>query len=204
MKGWINSLHKWSLQWANTKWGSWALFFCAFVDASLLPMPTPMFFLVLAFLSIEKIYKYAIYGTLGFLFGAIAGYLIGHFAWLNANGDFTQFAQFLINHIPGFSETMYNTIHIQYEKWDFWILFMASFVPLPYKLFSISAGVFNINFFILCIATLIGQALKFYLFALLIIKIGPEVKKLFEFKLKPIAIIISVCIAATIIAIKVF
>jgi membrane protein YqaA with SNARE-associated domain len=204
MKDWINKLHTWCLQWANTKWGSWALFLCAFADASLLPMPTPLLFLALALLSVEKVYKYAIYGTLGFLFGAIAGYSIGHFAWLNVNGGFTQLAQFFVNHVPGFSEEMYNTIHIQYEKWDFWILFIASFIPVHFNLFSISAGVFDISFFILCITTLIGQGIKFYLFALLVIKMGPEVKKLFEFKLKPIAIIITACIAVIIIAIKVF
>jgi membrane protein YqaA with SNARE-associated domain len=206
VKGLIEKLHNWSLQWANTKWGSCALFICAFADASLLPMPTPMLFLALALLSVGKVYKYAIYGTLGFLFGAIAGYSIGHFAWLNDSGGFTQLAQFFATHIPGFSEQMYNTIHIQYERWDFWILFIASFIPVHFNLFSISAGVFDINFFILCITTLIGQGIKFYLFALLIIKIGPEVKKLFEFKfkLKPIAIIVTVGIAAVIIAIKVF
>lgn len=206
MRGWVNKLHEWSLQWANTKWGSWALFLCAFADACILPMPTPMFFLILALLSIAKIYKYAIYGTIGSFLGAIVGYSIGHFAWLDLNGEFSRFAQFLVNHIPGFTQAIYNTIQFQYEKWDFWILFVASLMPLPYKLFSISAGVFDLNFLMFCIATLVSQGIKFYLLALLIIKIGPGIKKLFEFKLKlkPIAIIVTASIATAIIAAKSF
>lgn len=97
MKSWFKRLHVWSLQWANTKWSTWALFICAFADASFLPLPTPMFFITLILLNVSKAYKYALFGTLGTLFGAIVGYSIGHFAWLNMNGEFTGFAQFQTN-----------------------------------------------------------------------------------------------------------
>lgn len=204
MSNLIKRLHVWSMQWANTKWGIWALFICAFADASFLPLPTPMFFLALSLPNTSKTYKYALSATLGTLSGAIIGYSIGHFAWLNTNGDFTGFAQFLFNHIPGFSEAVYNQIHLQYTKWDFWILFIAPYIPIPYKLFSISSGIFDINVFMFCIATLIGQGLRFYLLSFLIIKIGPEVKKLFEFNLKPIAIIAAAFIAVVVIVINAF
>jgi membrane protein YqaA with SNARE-associated domain len=204
MKSWFKKLHIWSLQWANTKWGVWALVICAFSDASILGLPTPMLFLALTLLNIKKAYKYALFGTLGTLAGALAGYSIGHFAWLNANGEFTGVAQFLFNNIPGFSEDIYNKIHILYAKWDFWILFVAAALPLPFKIFSISSGVFDINLLIFCTATLISQGIKFFLLAILTIKLGPEVKKLFEYNWKPIAIIATATIAITIVIIKIF
>ncbi|MFA5819715.1 MAG: DedA family protein [Bacteroidales bacterium] len=192
------------MQWANTKWGIWALVICAFADASILGLPTPMLFLALTLLNIKKAYKYALFGTLGTLTGALVGYSIGHFAWLNTNGEFTGLAQFLFNNIPGFSETGYDKIHILYAKWDFWILFIAASLPLPYKIFSISPGVFDINIFIFCVATLISQGIKFFILAILTIKLGPEVKKLFEFNWKPVAIIVTATIAIAIVIIKVF
>ena len=204
MKNWFKRLHVWSLQWANTKWGIWALVICAFADASFFGLPTPILFLALALLNIKKAYKYALFGTLGTLAGAIAGYSIGHFAWLNTNGEFTRLAQFLFNNIPGFSEAGYDKIHILYAKWDFWILFVAAALPLPFKIFSISSGVFDINLLIFCIATLISQGIKFFLLAILTIKLGPEVKKLFEFNWKPVAIIATATIAITILIIKIF
>jgi membrane protein YqaA with SNARE-associated domain len=204
MKNWFKRLHVWSLQWANTKWGIWALVICAFADASFFGLPTPILFLALALLNIKKAYKYALFGTLGTLAGAIAGYSIGHFAWLNTNGEFTRLAQFLFNNIPGFSEAGYDKIHILYAKWDFWILFVAAALPLPFKIFSISSGVFDINILIFCIATLISQGIKFFLLAILTIKLGPEVKKLFEFKWKPVAIIATAIVAIAIVIIKVF
>lgn len=203
MKNWFKRIRAWSMHWAGTKWGAWALFICAFADASFFGLPTPMFFLALALLNISKVYKYALFGILGTLAGALAGYAIGHFAWLNTNGEFTGLAQFLLNNIPGFSEAGYNKIHILYEKWDFWILFIAAALPLPFKIFSISSGVFDINIFIFCVATLISQGIKFLLLALLTIKLGPEVKKLFKFNWKPIAIIAMASIAAAVFVIKV-
>jgi membrane protein YqaA with SNARE-associated domain len=204
MKEWFKRLHVWILNWANTKWGAWALFMCAFADASFLPLPTPMLLLTLTLLNITKAYKYALFGTLGTVFGCIAGYAIGHFAWLNVNGDFTELSQFMFNNVPGFSKDVYHNIHIQLEKWDFGILFIASFMPLPYNIFSISAGVFDINIFMLCLATLVSQGIRYFLTALLIIKLGPEVKELFETKLKPIVIVATICVAIVIVVIKTF
>jgi membrane protein YqaA with SNARE-associated domain len=204
MKDWFNKLHVWSLKWANTKWGAWGLFFCAFADACCLPLPTPMFFIALALLNITKAYHYALFGTLGSLLGAIVGYSIGHFAWLNASGDFTGFAQFVFNHLPGFTEPVYNKIQFLFAKWDFWILFVASLIPLPYKIFSISSGVFDVNIFMFCVATFVSQGIKFYLLALLAVKLGPNVKNILAFKFKPIAIMTTACVAIVVIIKKVF
>jgi membrane protein YqaA with SNARE-associated domain len=204
MKNWLKSLHNWGMEWANTKWGAWALFICAFADASFLPLPTPMFFMALTLLNITKAYKYALFGTLGTLTGALAGYSIGHFVWLDAHGEFTALARFVFENIPGFTETVYQSIHIQFTKWGLGILFLAPFIPVPYKLFSISSGAFDMSIFPFAIGTFIGQGFRFYLFSFLIIKLGPEVKKLFEFNKKPVAILATACIAIAIIAIKVF
>ena len=204
MGNWFKRLNELVLQLAGTKWGVWALFLCAFADASFLGLPTPMLFLSLALLNVRKVYKYTLFGLLGTLTGAVAGYAIGHFAWIDINGDFTHIAQFLMTNIPGFSDAGYNKIHILYAKWDFWILFIAGYLPLPYKIFSISSGVFDINIFIFSFATLISQGMKFFLLALLTIKLGPKLKKLLEFNWKPIVIIAAASVAIGIVLIKAF
>lgn len=189
MKKWVQDLQTWSLQWANTKWGAWALFFVAYTDACCLPMPTPMFFLVLGLLNIKKVYMNALYGTIATLLGALTGYCIGYFAWLDSSGGFTPLAQFITDHIPGFSAAVYDTMQVQFDKWGFGILFVASFIPVPYKLFSISSGIFDINVMVFAITTLVSQGIKFYLLALLIVKIGPRVNKIINYKVKPSVII---------------
>jgi membrane protein YqaA with SNARE-associated domain len=199
-----NRLNAWSLQWAATKWGVWALFLCAFAEASILGLPAPMLFLALSLLNIKNVFKYSLAGILGTLTGSMAGYSIGHFAWIDPGGEFTGFAQFMFSNIPGFSADGYDKIHNLYQQWGFWVLFIAGSLPLPYKIFSISSGVFDINIFIFFIATLISQAIKFSLLALLTIKLGPQVKKLLGYNWKPVAITALACIVIAIIMIKVF
>jgi membrane protein YqaA with SNARE-associated domain len=204
MKNLMKRFQEWILKWAGTKWGSVALFLCAFADASFFGLPTPVLFIALALLNPEKTYRYVVTGTLGTLAGAVAGYAIGHFAWLDANGEFTGVAQFLFNNIPGFSVEIYDKIHALYTKWDFWVLFVAAALPLPFKIFSISSGVFDVNLLIFCTATLISQGLKFVLLAFLTLKLGQQVKKIFEYDWKPIAIIATATIAVTILILKIF
>lgn len=202
MNDWIKKLHAWGLKWAHTKYSWIAMFVCAFADASFFPLPTPMFFIGLAVLNIANTYKLALSGTIGTVLGALLGYSIGYFAWLDANGGFTGIAQFFFHYVPGFSVEFYEQIRVLYARWDFWILFSAGYTLIPYKVFSISSGVFNLNLFMVLAATLLGQGIRYYLLAYLIVKIGPKIKILIERNMKLIAIVSSLCIATLIIIIK--
>jgi len=64
--------------------------------------------------------------------------------------------------------------------------------------------VFDINVAMFCAATLVNQGVKFFLLALLIIKIGPGIKKLLEFRLKPVAIVVTVSVVLAILLMKAF
>lgn len=194
MKLGIDRLYTQTVNLAGTKWSEWALFICALADASFLPMPTSTFFLILIMMNGEKSLRYIIFGTLGTLVGALAGYSVGHFAWLNTSGELTWLGHFFLNNIPGFTRDAYDKMHILYSKWDFWILFLAAFTPVPYGIFAISSGVFGTGILIFSIATATSQALKFFAMAYLTTRIGPKVKMLLGFSWKPLALIASLFI----------
>jgi len=204
MTSWLHRVRDWSLHWAGTKWASLVLFLCAFADASIFPLPTPLLFLSMTLLNTSKAYKYALIGTLGIFTGSIAGYALGHFLWVDAGGNFTKVAEFAFSHVPGFSRDVYEQIHVQFGHWDFGIIFIASFLPLPYNTFSIMSGIFNVNMLVFLLATLIGQTVRFYLLAVVVKLIGPQVKTLIYRKLKPVAIIITAVIVGAIIVSSVF
>jgi membrane protein YqaA with SNARE-associated domain len=110
----------------------------------------------------------------------------------------------MFDNIPGFTEISYEKIRNLYANWDFWILFVSAALPLPFKIFSISSGVFNINLLIFVIATFLSQGIKFGLLAFLTLKLGPRVKKLFDYNWKPIILIASATIAIMILMMRVF
>jgi membrane protein YqaA with SNARE-associated domain len=189
MKDWIsNLLHRISES-ENSKLYLFILFISAIADASLLPFPVTTLFLFLIFLNSKMIHKYVFFVVLGTLIGAIAGFLIGHFAWLKPDGEFTGAVQFLFNNIPGFSPGVYQKVHDLFVKWDLWILCAASVTPLPYGMFSVSAGVFDVGIFLFLSTTLVCQTIKYSFLAMVTIKLGPEVKRIMKFKWKPIAIL---------------
>jgi membrane protein YqaA with SNARE-associated domain len=202
MKLWISQLKSKIWEWGHTKWAGWAIFLFALADASFLPLPTLMFIIAITLLNINQAYKYFLFATTGSILGSLIGYAAGNLAWLNAQGEFTVFAQFFMDHVPGFSASVYNEIQGYYVRWDFWILFLAAFIPVPYKIFAISSGVFDINLFVFIIGTLISQSLKYYLLAMLIVKLGPDINRLIKKRLKPIAIIAAASVAIILLAIK--
>ena len=194
MRDWFKKVNNWITYLANTKWGTFALYICAFADASFLPLPVTTFFLVLILLNRRKLYKYILFVVLGTVTGALAGYTIGHYAWVKPDGEFTGIVQFLFNNIPGFSLAVYEKVQTLYTKWDFWILSGATVTPLPYGMFSVTSGAFNINIFIFFVTTLISQVIKYVFLAFFTVIIGPKIRKLSELDWKPVAIIIPVFI----------
>ncbi len=190
-KNWVTNLNTRISKIAETKWATSALFLCAFADAFLLPIPVTTIFLILIFLNIEKAWKYVIAITIGTLIGALAGFLLGHFAWLKPDGEFTGIAQFFYNNVPGFSQETYARVQILYSRWDFWIVCAAAATPLPFSMFTIASGVFDVNIFAFLIATLISQGIKFTLISIFAIKLSPKVRSLIELNWKPVAIVSS-------------
>jgi len=194
MKNWFRRLHLYITYLAKTKWGTISLFLCAFVDAAFFPLPVTTFFLLLVLLNNRMTYKYIIFVVTGTLAGAFIGYSFGRFIWIKPDGEFTGVVNFLFNNIPGFSKEIYEKVHLLYEKWGFWILCGATATPLPYGMFSVASGVFNINIFIFFLATLLSQGIKFIFLGKITLRIGPKVRNLMQLNWKPAAIITSVCI----------
>ena len=192
MKDWKGSLQHRISETANTKLGIFILFISAMADASFLPLPITTLFLFIILLNSKMIHKYVFFVILGTLSGATAGYLFGHFAWLKSDGEFTDAVQFLFNNIPGFTPGVYQKVHDLFTKWDFWILCAATVTPLPYGMFSVSSGVFDVGIIIFLLTTFVCQTIKFSFLALLTMKLGPEVKRMMKFNWKPIVILAAV------------
>ena len=63
-----------------------------------------------------------------------------------------------------------------YDKWNFWIIFTAGFTPIPFKVFTISAGAFDINFLMFLFAGLVSRSARFFLVGWLIWKFGEPIR----------------------------
>ena len=52
-------------------------------------------------------------------------------------------SQFFFEYVPGFTPEVFANVQQHYEQWNFWIVFVAAFTPIPYKVITITAGVFG-------------------------------------------------------------
>jgi membrane protein YqaA with SNARE-associated domain len=55
-----------------------------------------------------------------------------------------------------------------FAQWGVWVVFIAGFSPVPYKLFTVSAGFLHMAFLPFMLASAIGRGLRFFLVAGLI------------------------------------
>lgn len=176
----LKIIYYWVLKWSETPYGIVALFILAFSESVFFPIPPDVLLIALAMGSTVKSFRYAAICTIGSVSGAFLGYAIGHFVWIMPEGEFTGFANFFFNNIPGFSTGLFNGIKALYNEWDFWVIFTAGFTPIPYKVFTVTSGVFDINLVMFFIASLISRGARFFLVAWLIWKYGPDIKRNIE------------------------
>jgi len=191
----LRRLYSWVLHWAETPYGSWALFLLALSESSFFPVPPDVLLIALAVSIPKKSFKYALICTAGSLIGGCLGYLIGWQFMITVGEKIIQFY--------GLAHKM-QYIKDLYMQYDAWAIGIAGFTPIPYKVFTISAGAFDINFTVFVIASAISRAARFFLVAWLIYLFGPKIKTFIDKYFNILAITFVVLLIAGFVIIKLF
>jgi membrane protein DedA with SNARE-associated domain len=78
----------------------------------------------------------------------------------------------------------------------FWAIFTAAFTPIPYKIFTIAAGVAKLNFFVFVLASVLGRGIRFLIVGFIVKKFGKKFYETFvkHFDLATITILVLVII----------
>ncbi len=199
---WLKNLYNWVLEWSDSKWGAVALFILAFTESSFFPIPPDVLLIALCLGLRTKAFKFALICSIGSALGAVFGYSIGYFLWWNTVGDFSVIANFFIDIIPGFSSELFYDIKQKYDEWNFWIIFVSGFTPIPFKVFTVSAGAFNINFNLFLLASIISRSARFILIGGLIWKFGEPIKDFIDRYFNILAILFTILLIGSFFIIK--
>jgi membrane protein YqaA with SNARE-associated domain len=165
----VRRLYDWVLHWADTPYGAPALFLLAFVESSVFPVPPDVLLITLSIALPRRAWFYALLCSVGSVLGGMLGYLLG---W----GFWSLLDDFFFSYVPGFTPELFARVQELYASHDFWVVFTAGFTPIPYKVITIAAGVFLINFPVFVLASAIGRSARFFLVAGLIRRFGPEIR----------------------------
>lgn len=155
------------IRFAGRENASWYLAALSYFESFILPFPPPD--VMLAPMSLAKpsrAMRFASITLAASVVGGITGYLIGAFL-------FDQVQPLLVEW--GYQAKFDRVTH-WFEVWGFWAVLVAGFSPVPYKLFTLSAGVLSLAFIPFIVASVIGRGLRFFLLAWCLAKFGASIE----------------------------
>ncbi|MFW6200961.1 MAG: YqaA family protein [Gemmatimonadota bacterium] len=169
----LRRLYDWVLSWADTRYGPLALFGLAFAESSFFPIPPDPLLIALALGAPRRGIYFAALATAGSVLGGVVGYAIGWGVWAVVQ-------DFFFAYVPGVSPEAFAQVGSLYDRWDFVAIFAAGFTPIPYKVFTLSAGVFGISFGIFIVASTLSRGLRFLLLGGLVYFFGPGIQSFID------------------------
>jgi membrane protein YqaA with SNARE-associated domain len=189
----IRRLYDWVLHWAETPYGAWALFLLAFAESSFFPIPPDVLLIALAISIPTRALKYAMICTVGSLVGGVVGYGIGLYGFETIGRPIVEFYN---------GQEIMQGIKERYDQYGFFGVLAAAVTPLPYKIFTISSGMFKFDFSQFMLASIIGRSLRFFAVAALIWKFGAPIKGFIDRYFNLLAILFFVLLVGGFLVIK--
>ena len=155
----FSRLYELVLTWAAHPRATRYLAALSFAESSFFPIPPDVMLAPMVLAQRQRAWMLAAITTLWSVLGGIAGYLIGMFL-------FNVVATPVINFYE--AEAAFEVVRAKFQAHGVWIVFLAGFTPIPYKLFTISAGLASMSLLPFVAASLVGRGARFFLVAGLI------------------------------------
>jgi len=154
------------MRWSRHRHAEWYLGAMSFAESSFFPIPVDVMLAPMCMASPGRAWRYALNATVFSVLGGLAGYAIGYLAfeliepWLSGSHYWDA----------------YLTARDWFDRYGFWTVFVAGFSPIPYKVFTIAAGVASLALPGFFFASLIGRGARFFLVAGVVRYAGPRLE----------------------------
>ncbi|MEL7023642.1 MAG: YqaA family protein [Pseudomonadota bacterium] len=159
-------LYDWVLVKARHRLAVYWLALLSFAESSFFPIPPDVMLAPMALAKRHRAFFFAAVTTIASVVGGLLGYVIG--AWMLGSIE------------PWLLESSYSDAYLRalqwFETYGIWVVFVAGFSPIPYKIFTIGAGAAGMGLPGFVIASTIGRGARFFLVAALIYLGGPRME----------------------------
>lgn len=163
----FTTLYDLCLKWAKHRHAEKYLAGLSCAESTFFPIPPDVMLAPMVLGQPDKAWRFAWITTIASVIGGIIGYALGFYA-------FETFINPIIQQW-GYADKLASA-----EKWfaDYgvWVVFIAGFSPIPYKVFTISAGALAMAFFPFLLASAVGRGARFFLVATLMKYGGPPME----------------------------
>jgi membrane protein YqaA with SNARE-associated domain len=189
----LRRLYDWVLHWAATPYGTVALFLLAFAESSFFPIPPDVLLIALCVARPQRSLRFALICAIGSILGGCLGYLIGWQFMAQVGNRIVAF--YGLSDKVAYIETLYNT-------YDAWAVGIAGFTPIPYKVFTIAAGMFKINFTVFILASAVSRSARFFIVGGLIYMFGPRIQRFIDRYFDLLAVTFTVLLVGSFVLLK--
>ncbi|MDR3071646.1 MAG: VTT domain-containing protein [Endomicrobium sp.] len=165
----VRGLYDWILHFGKTKYSNYALFVLSFLGSSVSPIPPGILLVPIVLADPNKWWKRALVCTLGSICGAFLGYAIGKFFYETVGIAIVNFYN------------VHNVVAMIGEKYTnnaFLCIFLGAITPIPYKIVTITAGMFNIPLHVLICVSILGRGGRFFVVSAALKLFGKEIQSL--------------------------
>jgi membrane protein YqaA with SNARE-associated domain len=151
----FSSLYTRVMVWSRHPRAPWFLGGISFAESSFFPIPPDVMLAPMSLARPDRAWWFATITTLTSVAGGLFGYWIGasFFQWVEPWLQASRYWE---------SFELAKTWFVDY---GFWAVFIAGFSPIPYKMFTIAAGVMSMAILPFTLASLIGRGARFFLVA---------------------------------------
>lgn len=143
------------LQWSAHPRAPFYLGGMSFAESSFFPVPPDIMLMPMSLAKPQQAFCYAWIATFFSVIGGLLGYAIGYFAMDLITPVILEM---------GYQDKL-EAAQAFFDQYGVWVVFVAGFSPIPYKVFTISAGASAMPLLPFIIASLIGRGVRFYLVA---------------------------------------
>ena len=165
--GLFTSRYDATLRWSRHRHAPRYLGALSFAESSFFPVPPDVMLMPMSLAKPDRAMWFAALTTLTSVLGGVAGYAIGYFA-LDWVAPLVQEG--------GRWASAYARASGWFSEWGFWAVLIAGFSPIPYKVFTISAGALAMAFVPFVLASAVGRGARFFLVAGLLSWGGPAME----------------------------
>jgi len=151
------------MSWARHRQAPWYLAGLSFAESSFFPIPPDVMLAPMVLGRPHNAWTYATLTTLTSVLGGAFGYLLGLYLFEAIEPSLHRF---------GYWDDFQLAGH-WFDRWGFWVIFLAGFTPIPYKVFTIAAGTLHMAMLPFLLGSLVGRGGRFFLVAGLI-RLGGE------------------------------
>jgi membrane protein YqaA with SNARE-associated domain len=151
----FGALYERVMRWSRHRHAERYLAAMSFAESSFFPIPVDVMLAPMCLAKPAQSWRYAINASVFSVLGGLAGYAIGYLTfeaiepWLRESSYWAP----------------YQTARAWFDNYGVWAVFVAGFSPIPYKVFTIAAGVAALTLPGFFVASLIGRGARFFLVA---------------------------------------